>query len=274
MRTAAIRLLQKQLAAQGHYADKIDGQRGPNTDNAARSAVNARATEVTGDPATWSNKRVVVAAYQLLITDEGFDVGPVDGLWGQRTDYGDEALREKTNTGNKRLWRDAPPPPNPHGWPTDSRDQAALVAFYGEPGNPDCTRGKIRLPWKMKLAWKPTSTVSRFSCHIKVEDSLNTIFAALEAAYSEQEIKALGLDLFGGCFNKRLKRGGSNWSLHSWGVALDIDPSNNKLKWRSDRARMARPEYDPWWEAWEAEGWIGLGRARNFDWMHVQAARL
>ncbi|MCA1748660.1 MAG: M15 family metallopeptidase [Sphingomonadales bacterium] len=69
-------------------------------------------------------------------------------------------------------------------------------------------------------------------------------------------------------------RGGSSWSMHSWGIAIDFDPANNQLRWGRDRARMAKPAYAPFLNAWESEGWISLGRERNFDWMHVQAARL
>ena len=29
-----------------------------------------------------------------------------------------------------------------------------------------------------------------------------------------------------------------------------------------------------WWALWEEEGFVSLGRAGDFDWMHVQAARL
>ncbi len=37
--------------------------------------------------------------------------------------------------------------------------------------------------------------------------------------------------------------------------------------------KFAKAEYDAWWELWEKEGWINLGRTRNYDWMHVQATR-
>ena len=114
---------------------------------------------------------------------------------------------------------------------------------------------------------------ARISCHIKVEASLTRVLEAVATKYSAQEIDDLGLNLFGGCFNKRKKRGGSTWSTHSWGMALDFDPAQNRLKWGRDKASFARPEFVPWWECWEAEGWVSLGRERNFDWMHVQATR-
>ena len=69
-------------------------------------------------------------------------------------------------------------------------------------------------------------------------------------------------------------RGGTRLSTHAWGIAIDWDPERNQLKWGRDRAAFADAAYEPWWQAWESEGWVSLGRERNFDWMHVQAARL
>jgi hypothetical protein len=80
--------------------------------------------------------------------------------------------------------------------------------------------------------------------------------------------------LFGGCLNVRRMRGGSAWSMHSWGIAFDFDPDRNQLRWGRDRAAFAKPEYNKWFELWEEEGAVSLGRVRNFDWMHVQFARL
>ena len=40
------------------------------------------------------------------------------------------------------------------------------------------------------------------------------------------------------------------------------------------RPRLAQPDGETFWKLWEDEGWVSLGRARNYDWMHVQAARL
>ncbi len=57
-------------------------------------------------------------------------------------------------------------------------------------------------------------------------------------------------------------------------VAVDYFPAENKLFSGWDQAVFAQPQYDKWWEFWEREGWISLGRTQNFDWMHIQAARL
>jgi hypothetical protein len=92
--------------------------------------------------------------------------------------------------------------------------------------------------------------------------------------YGHDALVRLGLDQFGGCLNVRKMRNGSAWSTHAWGIAIDWDADRNQLRWGKDRALMAQPEYAPFLDAWEAEGWLSLGRARNFDWMHVQAARL
>jgi hypothetical protein len=91
--------------------------------------------------------------------------------------------------------------------------------------------------------------------------------------YGEERIKELGLDLWGGCFNFRKKRGGSTMSTHSWAIAVDYHPEMNRLRWGWNDAVFARPDYDFWWKAWEEEGWVGLGRVSNFDWMHIQACR-
>ena len=41
-----------------------------------------------------------------------------------------------------------------------------------------------------------------------------------------------------------------------------------------DRTASPRPEYETSWWFWEEEGWVSLGRTKNPDWMHVQAAKL
>ncbi len=68
------------------------------------------------------------------------------------------------------------------------------------------------------------------------------------------------------------KRGGTSWATHSWGIALVYNPERNALHMGCDKALFALPEYNKWWEIWEKEGWISLGRRKNYEWMHIQAA--
>ena len=93
------------------------------------------------------------------------------------------------------------------------------------------------------LAWDLNTKVSRMSCHKLVADKFLGVFNDLLAHYGYEKIVLLGIDLFGGCFNFRKMRGGSDWSKHSWGVAVDLDPARNLLKETSKTARFARPEY-------------------------------
>jgi hypothetical protein len=132
----------------------------------------------------------------------------------------------------------------------------------------------LDLPYPLRLSWETNTTVQRTRCHAKVKDSLARVLTNVLAAYGQQRIRELRLDLFGGGYNLRDKRGGSSLSTHAWGIAFDFDPDRNQLKWTRDRASFARPEYDAWWKCWEDEGWVSLGRTRNYDWMHVQAARV
>ena len=154
-------------------------------------------------------------------------------------------------------------------WP--DQNYSELVKFYGEVGTNQTT---LILPYKMKLAWDLNTEISKISCHIKVKDSLERIFQKTLSHYGLEKIKELRLDVFGGCLNVRKMRGGSSWSMHSWGIAVDLDPDRNQLKWGKDKASFSKPEYDAFWKIVEDEGATSLGRAKNYDWMHWQFANL
>jgi hypothetical protein len=151
-------------------------------------------------------------------------------------------------------------------WPRES----GVPAYFGEPGT---NLVRLELPYPMRLAWDPHTEIRSFSCHIKVRDALHRIFRRTLEHYGHDQIVLLRLDLFGGCFNLRKKRGGSEWSMHAYGIAVDVDPEHNQLQWGRERAALANPAYDKFWQFVEDEGAVSLGRARNFDWMHFQFAR-
>ena len=143
--------------------------------------------------------------------------------------------------------------------------------MFGSPGG---NLGMCDLPYPMRLSWKTSVVIHRFACHRLVVRPLKIIFEDTLAHYGLDEIERLGLDIFGGCFSVRAKRGGTSPSMHSWGIAVDIDPARNKLDWNGDRAELAKPDYKFFWKTVEQNSGISLGRTKDYDWMHFQFARL
>lgn len=229
--------LQSRLTAHGYACGPIDGDIGDLTLSAVRAFQVARGLPVTGEA----------------------DAATVEAL--------------KRSAGNPPGQPDRPASltagtPSPSGpWPR----QADVPRFYGKVGT---DQAMLQLPFPMRLAWDHDKVIRRISLHRKVIDSAGRAFAEIAATYSASERSALGIDIFGGSLNVRQMRGGSAYSMHSWAIAIDFDPERNQLSWKTPKARLSHADALPFWQAWERESWVSLGRARDFDWMHVQAARL
>jgi len=145
-----------------------------------------------------------------------------------------------------------------------------LITKYGQPNDEGTYLVTIELPYPMRLAWDVNTKVTKMRCHRLVADRFKAVFADLLAHYGYAKIVELGIDLFGGCFNFRKMRGGNDYSRHSWGVAIDLDPDRNMLKETSRTARFARPEYKPMIDIFYRHGFVSLGREKNYDWMHFE----
>jgi peptidoglycan hydrolase-like protein with peptidoglycan-binding domain len=152
-------------------------------------------------------------------------------------------------------------------WPR----QADVERVFGAPGSHQTL---LVPPYPMALAWETPTPIARFSIHEAVHDSALRCLSRIADAYDAAARAALGLDRWGGCLNVRPMAGGTRLSMHAWGIALDFDPDRNALRQDRATARLAQADADLFWRIWEDEGWVSLGRARDFDWMHVQAARL
>ena len=225
----------------------IDGKAGNKTWQAIGSFLG-----LAVDDLQWK-EIIPIVQKKLKIKDDGIDG---EKTWSAILDSLSIKQQPKPTSENKKTI-----------WP--KQNYSELVKFYGEVGTNQTT---LVLPYKMKLAWDLDTEISKITCNIKVKDSLERIFKKTLEHYGLQKIKELRLDVFGGCLNVRKMRGGSAWSMHSWGIAIDLDPDNNQLKWGKDKATFAKPEYDAFWKIVEDEGWTSLGRAKNMDYQHFQAA--
>lgn len=110
----------------------------------------------------------------------------------------------------------------------------------------------------------------------RVESALKEVADFYERKYGnliEAQMKAPAIYVYGGSYNDRSTVGGGVKSIHAWGLALDFDPGEN---WYSRKkvagARLARVEYEAFFDIWEAHGFYSLGRRSDVDWMHIQAA--
>lgn len=218
-----------------------------------------------------------VKQWQLFLQSAGYRVPYVDGAFGPITER--ETIKFQVKNGLKpdgvvgsKTWsfvtKVSNNTPLSLKWP--KQDYKSMVNFYGPVGE---NMTQLELPYPMKLAWDTGVIVKKISCHQKVAQSLYKILENVQKIYGK-DISRLNLDLFGGCVNVRRMRGGSAYSTHSWGAAIDLDPNNNQLRWGRDRAAFGKPIYKDFLDAFEAEGWVSLGRARNMDFMHAQACLL
>ena len=145
-----------------------------------------------------------------------------------------------------------------------------IIKKYGKPNQVGTYLTSIKLPYPMKLAWDKSTKVTTIRCHKLVADNFSSVFNEILEVYGLAKIQELGIDLFGGCFNFRSMRGGSDYSRHSWGIAIDLDPERNQLKETSRTARFARPEYDKLHEIFEKYGFENMGKVKGYDWMHFE----
>ena len=222
----------------------------------------------------WAAGRTDVAVQQLVLLRLGFDPGAIDGYVGPQTTFAFALFKSRNpealatfkdqDSGKKPLKGPAHSP-----WPKQSA--SSRDKFFGQKGT---NQGSLKLPFPMRIAWAQEKTITKMTLNKKVIESAGRVFEKIASRYDAGPRARLGMDLFGGSLNVRRMRGGTAWSIHSWGCAIDFDPERNQLKWKKPRATLSSPECEDFWGIWEEEGWFSLGRARNYDWMHVQAARL
>lgn len=243
---------------------EADGKLGAKTLKAAETFIHA--------PPEWTSDRLLIALEQAYYQSKGIEVGAIDGLVGEQTRQARREFKDKA----EGTWRDSE-----HIHTVDQTKYVAKVSnwprqrdcatFFGAPG---ANLTRVQLPFPFRIAWDPAKTITSTMANVRVKVPLEKIWTRTLNHYTLGGIQTLRLDMFGGCFNIRKMRGGTALSMHSFGIAWDIDPERNQLKWNRGRANLDAPVYDKFWSFVEDEGGVSLGRARDFDWMHFQFARL
>lgn len=143
-----------------------------------------------------------------------------------------------------------------------------IIKKYGKPNQQGSYLTTITLPYPMRIAWDKDTKVTKMRCHKLVADDFLAVFNDLLSHYGYEKIVELGIDLFGGCFNFRKMRGGSDWSRHSWAIAIDLDPERNQLKTPYLKSNFSKPEYKKLHEIFEKHGFNNLGKTKGYDSMH------
>lgn len=270
--------IQKYLKDNEWYDGPLDGKFGPATVEGINKLLEDR-----GLPSNWPKARKLIAAEQILYKTQNIEIGKIDGLVGPQTEYARKVYEAKLVT----TWRDkldeitpAPVKPvtefsikpvqvidKPAIWPR----QSDCTSFYGKVGTNQVT---CQVPFEMVLAWDTKTKLTSYSCHKKVKEPMERIWQRTLDHYGYDKIKELRLHYFGGCLNVRKMRGGSSWSQHAYGIAVDIDPDRNSLHTTWKNAQMSKAPYKKFVEFWYDEGAINLGVERDFDPMHYQFSRL
>lgn len=146
-----------------------------------------------------------------------------------------------------------------------------IIKKYGKPtqsGTPYLT--SIKLPYPMRLSWDKSTKVTTMKCHKLVANNFLAVFNDLLKHYGLAKLQELEIDVFGGCFNFRKMRGGSDWSRHSWGIAIDLNPEKNELKTPFAKSQFSKPEYKPLIDIFYKHGFINLGVEKNYDSQHFE----
>ena len=117
----------------------------------------------------------------------------------------------------------------------------------GEPLQSTVGLARLSLPFPMVIAWAPHIIINSFLVHPIIHNPLEKVYSQILDCYGPGLIKSLNIDQYGGCYNFRLKRGSSkpspsNTSSHSWAIAVDHDPVNNRYRWRADKAAFAKTD--------------------------------
>ena len=169
-----------------------------------------------------------------------------DGFWGRNSIAACKAHLRKLMPGIS-------PWPKAHS--------RALAKFFGDAGEES---NLVNLPVAGLGVKYEGQSVKTVRCNRRVAESLGRIIKELSIHHPEV------LADYNGCFNFRRMRGGSSYSLHAYGAAIDFmaGSNGNRTTWPA-KASMPITVM----EIFAREGWLPAGAFWSRDAMHFQATK-
>lgn len=144
-----------------------------------------------------------------------------------------------------------------------------IISAFGKAGD-DRNLITISMPYPRIIAWDKSVVTKRMQCHKLVAPKFFNVHKEILNHYGLDRITELEINLFGGCYNFRKMRGGSDWSRHSWGIAEDLNPSKNGLNTKWGKSQFSKKEYKPMIDIYYANGFVNQGIEKGYDAMHFE----
>ena len=136
---------------------------------------------------------------------------------------------------------------------------ADCLKKYGDPWS---NESKFMMMWDVPTNFEHGAIPKRIYCNRDMVDPLYLAFKYINERGLADQVKT-----YDGCFNRRKKRGGTSLSLHSWGIAIDINAAWNGFgKTPTMSAELVKCFTDAGFD------WGGVWKKP--DGMHFQLAKL
>lgn len=119
---------------------------------------------------------------------------------------------------------------------------------------------KTPLPFAIPLSWDTSKSVTSIRCHLLVAPLFKELFNQVLAQGLKSTVKT-----YGGCYVYRAKRNGAKPSTHSWGIAIDLNPTTNGMGTAGDMDPRLVALFESYGFVWGGR-WTGRGK----DPMHFQ----
>jgi len=187
----------------------------------------------------------LVRTLQQKLLELGYNIGTVDGVFGPKTEaavlkYQTENSLDIDGVVGDQTWDKLFKEPVPRAVssldtpPSQSRCFDVYgnhqIAGWDEQNLVHCDlsefKDKLMHIYYAKLGDSifVRSNWFGFTCHRLVAPKFQLAFKNLVERGLADKIKT-----FGGCLNKRQMRGGTDWSMHSWAIAIDVNAQWNSF---------------------------------------------